>query len=126
MTVLAWHRRRPTVSRLQRTVPNSFSAVGAYAGRARFQPCDGAVVTPTLQRAIGQVIEVGFAGIAPAGELFAGQALYLEWRGDRVLDGFLIPEQDLEFVDRRRSVSCTLSFPSASSTSARSSDGGAA
>lgn len=108
------------------TRPNSFSAVGAYAGRARFQPSDGAVITPTLQRAIGQVIEVGFAGIAATGELFAGQPLYLEWRSDRVLDGFLIPEQDLEFVDRGRSVTSTLSFPSAGSTSARSSDGGAA
>ena len=125
MTVLPWRRRQHSSPRFLMT-PNSFSAIGAYAGRARFQPSDRAVVTPVLQRAIGQVIEVGFAGIAPAGELFAGQALYLEWRGDRVLDGFLIPEQDLEFVDRRRSVSCTLSFPSASSTSARSSDGGAA
>ena len=126
MTVLPWPRRQPTVSRSQRTPPSSFSAVGAYAGRARFQPSDRAVVTPTLQRAIGQVIEVGFAGIAAAGELFAGQALYLEWRTDQVLDGFLIPEQDLEFVDRGRSVSCTLRFPSAGSTSARSGEGGSA
>jgi hypothetical protein len=55
-------------------------------------------LTPTLTRAIGQVIEVGYAGIAPQGEMFAGQALYLEWRSDDLLDGHLIPEQDLEFL----------------------------
>ena len=38
------------------------------------------------------------SGIAPSGEMFAGQALYLEWRSDDVLDGYLIPEQDLEFL----------------------------
>jgi hypothetical protein len=108
------------------TPPTSFLAVGAFAGRARFRPSRHAAVTPTLTRAIGQVIEVGFAGIAASGEMFAGQALYLEWRSDRVLDGFLIPEQDLEFLDRGRSVSCTLSFPAAGSTVVRSGDGGAA
>jgi len=44
-------------------------------------------------------VEFGFAGIAPANHPFAGQALYLEWRSDDSLDGFLIPEQDLEFLD---------------------------
>jgi hypothetical protein len=108
------------------TPPNCFSAVGAYAGRARFRPGARAIVAPTLREAIGQVIEVGFAGVAGPGEMFAGQALYLEWGGDQLLDGFLIPEQDLEFVDRGRSVSCTLSFPAGSLSSIRFGDGGAA
>jgi hypothetical protein len=61
-------------------------------------PNPHAALTPTLERAIGKIIEVGFAGLAPKGEMFAGQALYLEWRSDDILDGFLIPEQDLEFL----------------------------
>jgi hypothetical protein len=44
-------------------------------------------------------VEVGFAGIAPAGDPFAGQKLYLEWCRDAVLDGYLVPEQDLEFLN---------------------------
>ena len=125
MPVLPWRRCQLAVPRSHLT-RSSFLAVGAYAGRARFRPSDRAIVTPILQRAIGQVIEVGFAGLAAHGELFAGQALYLEWRSDRVLDGFLIPEQDLEFLDRGRSVSCTLSFPAAGSRPVRSGNGGAA
>ena len=126
MTVLPWRRRQPTVPRLQVAPPTAFSAVGAYAGRARFRPGARAIVAPTLRRAIGQVIELGFAGLARPGEMFAGQALYLEWGSDQLLDGFLIPEQDLEFVDRGRSVSCTLSFPTDSLRSVRFGDGGAA
>jgi hypothetical protein len=47
---------------------------------------------------IGRVVELGYAGVAPAGDRFAGQALYLEWRKDEVFDGFLIPEEDLQFL----------------------------
>ena len=73
--------------------------VGSYAGRARFRPTDRVTLTPSLERAVGQVVQVGFAGMAPLDGPFAGQALYLEWRRDDIFDGFLIPEQDLEFVD---------------------------
>jgi hypothetical protein len=125
MTVLPWRRYESAGPRSRLKPPTSVLTVGAFAGRARFRPGPGAVVTPTLTRAIGQVLEVGFAGIAASGEIFAGQALYLEWRSDRVLNGFLIPEQDLEFLDRGRSVSGTSSFPAAGSTVARSGDGAA-
>jgi len=57
------------------------------------------MVAPALQRAIGQVVEVRFAGIAADGEPFAGQALYVEWRHDKFLGGCSIPKQDLEFLD---------------------------
>lgn len=73
--------------------------VGAYAGRARFRPSPRLVLTPELRLAVGQVVELGFAGRAKGGEPFAGQALYLEWRRDEILAGFLIPEQDLEFLE---------------------------
>jgi hypothetical protein len=43
-------------------------------------------------------VEVGFAGFAPANDAFAGQKLYLEWCTDDIFGGFLIPEQDLEFL----------------------------
>jgi hypothetical protein len=55
-----------------------------------------------LHRAIGQVVEVGCAGIAAADDRFAGQVLYLEWRRDTLLDGYVIPEQDLEFLSAPR------------------------
>ena len=97
--VLPWRPRQERPKRPSNpNSPSSFLTVGAYAGRARFCPTARAALTPSLERAIGQIVEVGYAGIAPPGEMFAGQALYLEWRSDDVLDGYLIPEQDLEFL----------------------------
>lgn len=52
-----------------------------------------------LRHAVGRVVKVAYAGVAQPGEAFTGQALYLEWCSDEVFDGFLIPEQDLEFLD---------------------------
>ena len=71
---------------------------GAYAGRARFRPRHRQQLPDVLTRAVGRVIELGFAGVATLEQPFGGQSLYLEWRSDDVLDGFLIPEQDLEFL----------------------------
>jgi len=51
-----------------------------------------------LRLAVGRVVKVAFAGIALPGDPFTGQGLYLEWCSDDVFDGFLIPEQDLEFL----------------------------
>jgi hypothetical protein len=98
--VLRWRPRREVPSRHSKKSPSpsSFLTVGAYAGKARFTPSAHVALTPTLKRAVGKIIDVGFAGIAPKGDMFAGQALYLEWRSDEILDGFLIPEQDLEFL----------------------------
>jgi len=96
--ILPWRPRREPKRPSNPNSPSSFLTVGAYAGRARFRPRALAALTPTLERAIGQIVEVGYAGIAPPDEMFAGQALYLEWRSDDVLDGYLIPEQDLEFL----------------------------
>jgi hypothetical protein len=97
--VLPWRPRHEVPRRPSKPEsPSSFLPVGAYAGRARFRPTARASLTPALESAIGRIVEVGYAGIAPPGEMFAGQALYLEWRSDEVLDGYLIPEQDLEFL----------------------------
>jgi len=71
---------------------------GAYAGRARFRPKDERTLPDVLTRAAGRVVEFGFAGIAGPESPFAGQAMYLEWLTDATLQGFLIPEQDLEFL----------------------------
>jgi hypothetical protein len=98
MTVLQW-RQRPLPTPKTAVAPISWLAPGEYAGRARFRPGDGAVLTPALERAIGQVVEVRFAGTAAADEPFAGQALYVEWRHDKFLGGCVIPRQDLEFID---------------------------
>jgi len=51
-----------------------------------------------LRQAVGRVVKVAYAGTAQPGDPFIGQALYLEWCSDEVFDGFLIPEQDLEFL----------------------------
>ena len=101
MTVLQWRRRPVTLPQAPKAAvaPISWLSPGEYAGRARFRPTDGAVLTPALHRAVGQVVEVRFAGIAAHGEPFAGQALYVEWRHDKFLDGRVIPTQDLEFID---------------------------
>jgi len=97
--LLPWRRRDEVPKRASNpNSPSTFLTVGAYAGRARFRRTGRGALTPSLERAIGQIVEVGYAGIAPRGEMFAGQALYLEWRSDEVLDGYLIPEQDLEFL----------------------------
>ncbi len=94
MSVLQWRPSRPQARAL------SISPTpGAYAGRARFRPRKLNRVPDVLKGAVGRVIEFGFAGIADAAAPFAGQRLYLEWRTDEVLDGFLIPEEDLEFVN---------------------------
>ena len=101
MTVLQWRRRPVTTPQAPKAAvaPISWLTPGEYAGRARFRPSDAAILTPALQRAIGQVVEVRFAGIAAHGEPFAGQGLYVEWRHDKLLGGCLIPRQDLEFLD---------------------------
>lgn len=70
---------------------------GAYVGRVRFKPIHPETLPPELRGAIGCVVEVGFVGVAQPGDPFAGQGLFLEWCRDQVFDGFLIPEQDLEF-----------------------------
>ena len=55
---------------------------------------------PILRDAVDRIVEVGFAGFAPTSDAFAGQKLYLEWCTDEVFGGFLIPEQDLEFLQQ--------------------------
>ena len=90
MSVLPW---RP----LNRILSPSRVA-GAYVGRARFRPRSERTLPGVLSRAAGRVVEFAFAGMAGPDSPFAGQAMYLEWRTDTTLDGFLIPEQDLEFL----------------------------
>jgi hypothetical protein len=91
MPVLQWRQPKSQIVAMMRVA-------GAYAGRARFRPRDGRILPEVLARAAGRVVEFGFAGIAGPDSPFAGQAMYLEWRTDATLDGFLIPEQDLEFL----------------------------
>src|SRR5438093_11625818 len=99
MAVFAWRAR----SQNRQPRPNASGArtpcvPGAYAGRARFRPIHHNRLPPILHQAIGRIVEFGFAGVAPASDPFAGQPLYLEWCRDDVFDGFMIPEQDLEFL----------------------------
>ncbi len=97
MRILPW---RPPPSNHSGVVSKIFSrAVGEYAGRARYQPRGYAWLNPTLSRAVGKVLELQFEGIAPPEDPFAGQALYHERRPRQVLGDWLIPEQDLDFLD---------------------------
>jgi hypothetical protein len=95
MSILPW---RP-VSQTIPTGTAAFRVPGAYAGRARFQPRATRMLPEVLKSVAGRVIEFGFAGVGAADGPFAGQAMYLEWRTDATLDGYLIPEQDLEFLN---------------------------
>jgi hypothetical protein len=56
-------------------------------------------LNPTLSRAVGKVVALRFERIASLDEPFAGQALYRESGTRSILGGWLIPEQDLHFVD---------------------------
>jgi hypothetical protein len=94
MAILLWHPAKPRTSNATATL-----RPGTYAGRARFRPHDVRKLPDALRAALGRVVEVGFAGMAGTDHPFAGQALYLEWCKDDTLDGFLIPEQDLEFLN---------------------------
>jgi hypothetical protein len=91
MPVLQWRQPKSQIVATRRVA-------GAYAGRARFRPHDSRILPDVLSRAVGRVVEFGFAGVAGPESPFAGQSLYLEWLTDAALDGFLIPEQDLEFL----------------------------
>jgi hypothetical protein len=93
VSVLAW--RAPSS---QRNQASKVRVPGAYAGRARFRPVHLDELPGPLLHVVGRVGEFGFAGIAPSGEPFAGQELYLEWCRDDLFSGFIIPEQDLEFL----------------------------
>lgn len=96
MRVLQW-RPRPTKVVTDRPVNLRFPAIGELAGRARYMPGEPDALPETLRTAVGHVMEVEFAGIAPPGS-FIGQSLYRECSGQNVLNGVLIPEQDLDFI----------------------------
>jgi hypothetical protein len=97
--IVAWRPRPPKQAPRHLPVSSAGRALGAYVGRVRFTPIHPERLPPELRAAIGCVVEVGFAGVAQSGDPFAGQSLFLEWCRDQVFDGFLIPEQDLEFFD---------------------------
>ena len=96
MKVLAW---RPPGSTRIGLNPVLVRGLGTYAGLARYQPRGYAWLNPTLSRAVGKLVALRFERIASIDEPFAGQALYSEEGSGAVLDDWLIPEQDLHFVD---------------------------
>jgi hypothetical protein len=94
--LLTWRPLGASTRTADRDLPHHLP--GTYVGYARYRPRHPSNIPPALHRAIGQSVEVGSAGVAPAHDRFAGQPLYLEWRRDDVFGGYLIPEQDLEFL----------------------------
>lgn len=94
--ILPW---RPPRSKNREVEQILARAVGQYAGRAVYRPLGYAWLNPSLSHAVGKEVEVQFEGIASADELFAGQALYRERQPQRFEAGWLIPEQDLQFLD---------------------------
>jgi hypothetical protein len=99
MRLLQW-RARTTATPSSRAAFIRFPALGDPVGRARYIPGDAGKLNPQLRRVIGKVIELQFAGMADRGPL-AGQSLYAEVPGQEMLGGALIPEEDLDFLDRR-------------------------
>jgi hypothetical protein len=97
MRILMWPTARSKHSEVVKQILSH--AIGESAGRARYHPRGYAWLNPTLSRAVGKVVEVQFEGIASPDEPFAGQALYREREPQHLLGGWLIPEQDLHFLD---------------------------
>jgi hypothetical protein len=98
--LLTFHPRANTAHPRANSAPASGvprRVPGAYVGHVRYRPRHPSRIPDLLYPAIGQVVEVACAGVAPSDDKFAGQALYMEWRRDDVFGGYLIPEQDLEF-----------------------------
>jgi hypothetical protein len=103
--VLQWRPRQPAQRPTEEahSIPFSvpaigFPAIGEFAGRARYVPGDVENLPPPLRAAAGTVVDLVFAGIASPGSRFVGQSLYLECSGRNLLGGFVIPEQDLDFI----------------------------
>ena len=101
MRILQW---RPRESRTSRAAGPQirFPSIGDFAGRARYLPGDTGGLTPTMRSAVGQVIELEFAGMAPSGPL-SGQSLYRETSESSLLGSAVVPEQDLDFLDHQES-----------------------
>ena len=75
-----------------------FTAPGEYAGRAVFRPHHTRDLKDGLFHAIGQIVELEFAGVARSDEQFAGQNLYQECSGELLMHSW-VPEEDLQFLD---------------------------
>jgi hypothetical protein len=99
MRLLQW-RPRAAVSNSPRAAFIRFPALGDFVGCARYAPKNAARLTPGQRAAIGCVVDLQFAGIVDSGPL-AGQSLYAETPGSNLLGGGVIPEQDVEFLEKR-------------------------
>ena len=101
MDLVPWridrHESGPDVERPARRVRER--RVGDYAGRGRYIPRDADSLSTQLSRAIGKFVHLELAGVAVAGQAYAGQRLYRECRGTALLAGAWVPEQDLDFPD---------------------------
>ena len=75
-----------------------FTHLGEYAGRAIFKPHHRRDLKDGLFHAIGQIVELEFAGVAGPDEQFSGQNLYQERDGELLLHSW-VPEEDLQFID---------------------------
>jgi hypothetical protein len=98
VTWFSWRRPRRSPPRSARHPRRHFARLGEDAGRARYQPCDRRDLKLELYPAIGQIVNIMFAGVAGPDEQFAGQNVYCE-RDSRWLHSSFVPEQDLEFLD---------------------------
>ncbi len=98
MRTLQWPSRRLDPGPRENAVVR-FPAIGDFAGRARYVPRDMNGLSPELRRAVGQVLEMCFMGLVPTGPL-QGQCIYQERPDGVFAPAALIPEQDLEFIDR--------------------------
>lgn len=77
-----------------------FAFPSEHAGLGVYQPRNREDLKVELYAAIGQTVDLDFVGIARDDERFAGQNLYQEHNGGRVLQSSWIPEQDVLFPGR--------------------------
>src|SRR5476651_1753353 len=76
-----------------------FALVHEHAGVGVYQPQSRKGLKFEPYGAIGRTVDLDFAGIAGDDERFAGQNLYQEHDGERILQGSWIPEQDVRFAE---------------------------
>ncbi len=74
-----------------------FTLAREHAGFGVYQPRNREDLKLALYEAIGRTVDLDFAGIARDDERFAGQNLYQEHDGGRILQSSWIPEQDVAF-----------------------------
>ena len=102
------------------TTQRRFAHLGLHAGLGVYHPRNRKDLKLELYEAIGQTIDLNFAGVARADERFAGQNLYQERASGHLLQSSWVPEQDVQFLEPDRKALTSLRASVASTHQQRS------